>query len=452
MQNSLWQKIGVIIGLTFALLIPLGMIEGLVNERSFRQQEVVADIAASSAGPQHLFGPVLAVPYIEHWSEIVESRQEGAIKKEVRERSDNRVLYFLPEQLGINSDLSTETKKRSLFKVRSYVADTTIRGNFKLPKNYGNPQPEHQGLIEFGTPFAAIVVADMRGVLETTTLEWNGQQFPFEQGSGLMLEHSIGMHADLGSQPVESGSVSLPFSFNLKLRGLEQLKFVPAGKQTRVGLSSSWQHPNFFGRFLPDPASQAAGPQGFRADWTVTSLASNVAENLYRCREITCYDSFGVKLVDPINIYSLSNRAGKYAFLFVCLTFGSIFLFEMLKSLQVHPAQYALVGLALAMFFLLLLSLAEHIDFHWAYMIASTACVGLIAFYLSAVMASVRRGVAAGALLSGLFGALYGLLQSEDNALMLGSLLLFALLTIAMMATRRIDWYRVGLPSLKSNA
>jgi inner membrane protein len=154
--------------------------------------------------------------------------------------------------------------------------------------------------------------------------------------------------------------------------------------------------------------------------------------------------------MEPINIYSLSDRATKYGFLFVCLTFAAIFLFEILKSLAIHPAQYALVGLALAMFFLLLLSLSEHMDFLVAYLIATTACVTLIGIYLSAVLHSGKRGFAAGAMLAGLFGSLYGLLESEDNALMLGSLLLFVLLSLAMLTTRRLDWYRLS-PSIGNN-
>lgn len=444
MQKILWFKTGMMIGLMLMLLVPLGMIENLVGERSYRQEQVVADIAASSAGQQRLFGPVLAVPYSEYWTEIVETRVDGVPKREEKQHVDSHALYFLPEQLNIDGFLSTETKHRGLFKVRAYVLDTAVKGSFALPAGYGNPKPAHNGRLVFGVPYAAVALSDTRGVLEAPGLEWNGEQHAFEQGAALPIDQISGMHADLGPQPVDNGPVKIPFSFSLKLRGIEELDFVPAGKQTHVALSSTWQHPSFHGRFLPDPQTQKINEEGFHAEWMVNALASNVAEYLYRCRDIGRYDSFGIRLVDPINIYSLSDRATKYAFLFVCLTFGSIFLFEILKRLAIHPAQYALVGLALAMFFLLLLSLSEHIAFYLAYLIAAGACVGLIGFYLSAVMGSIRRGSAAGGMLGGLFAALYGLLQSEDNALMLGSLLLFVLLTVAMAATRRVDWYRLG--------
>jgi len=444
MQRKLWQKIGMMLGLTLVLLVPIGMIENLVSERASRQQQVVNDIASSSAGPQQLFGPLLVVPYSEHWTEVIETRHDGVPTREVVERVDNRVLYFLPEHLNINGELSTETKQRGLFKVRTYVLNVSVKGDVNLPGGYGNPRPLHNGQISVGVPYTSVVLSDMRGVLEAPGMELDGKHYAFEQGAELPMDAVNGMHASLNTLSVESGPLTMPFAFTLKLRGIESLDFIPAGKQTRVELSSAWQHPSFYGRFLPDPQSQQVGQEGFHALWTVDSLASNVAESLNKCRAISCYDSFGIKLMEPINIYSLSDRATKYGFLFVCLTFAAIFLFEILKSLAIHPAQYALVGLALAMFFLLLLSLSEHLDFVIAYLIATTACVTLIGIYLSAVLHSGKRGLAAGALLAGLFASLYGLLESEDNALMLGSLLLFVLLSLAMLTTRRLDWYGIS--------
>jgi len=450
MQRKLWQKIGMMLGLTLVLLVPIGMIENLVSERASRQQQVVNDIASSSAGPQQLLGPLLVVPYNEHWTEVIETRQDGVPTREVVERVDNRVLYFLPEHLNINGELSTETKQRGLFKVRTYVLNVSVKGDVNLPGGYGNPRPLHNGRISVGVPYTSVVLSDMRGVLEAPGMELDGKHYAFEQGAELPMDGVSGMHASLNTLSVESGPLTMLFAFTLKLRGIESLDFIPAGKQTRVELSSAWQHPSFYGRFLPDPQSQQVGQEGFHALWTVDSLASNVAESLNKCRAISCYDSFGIKLMEPINIYSLSDRATKYGFLFVCLTFAAIFLFEILKSLAIHPAQYALVGLALAMFFLLLLSLSEHLDFVIAYLIATTACVTLIGIYLSAVLHSGKRGLAAGALLAGLFASLYGLLESEDNALMLGSLLLFVLLSLAMLTTRRLDWYGISQSTSKN--
>lgn len=450
MQRKFWYKIAMMLGLTLVLLIPINMINNLVNERASRQQQTVNEIAASSAGQQRFLGPVLAVPYSEHWREIIDTRENGETKREAIERVDLHVLYFLPDRLEINGDLSTETKHRGLFKVRSYVLNISVNGAMKLPAGYGNPKPEHNGELSFGEPYVGVAISDMRGVLEAPGFTWLGKTHAFEQGAGLPLDNVSGMHATLEALPADFSASALPFAFSLKLRGIESLEFVPTGKQTHVALSSPWPHPSFYGRFLPDPQHQEIDQQGFHAQWSVDALASNVAESLAKSRSIYSYDSFGLRLMEPINIYSLTDRASKYGFLFVCLSFGAIFLFESIKRLAIHPVQYAMVGLALAMFFLLLLSLSEHLDFLTAYLLATVACVALIGVYLSAVLRSPVRGFTSAALLAGLFGSLYGLLESEDNALVLGSGLLFALLSLAMLTTRRLDWYGLNQATGKS--
>jgi inner membrane protein len=204
--------------------------------------------------------------------------------------------------------------------------------------------------------------------------------------------------------------------------------------------------------------------RGFNAQWEVSSLASNAQAQFLAGKTLPSLDTqrhardadsgletggidaVAVALVDPVNIYSQADRASKYGLLFVLLTFVGFFMFELIKQLPIHPVQYGLVGLALAIFFLLLVSLSEHIAFHWAYLAASVACIGLLGFYLSAVLRSAGRGIAFAAMLATLYAALYGLLVSEDNALVLGSGLLFVILAALMVVTRKIDWYRAATP------
>ncbi|MCO2314175.1 cell envelope integrity protein CreD, partial [Pseudomonas aeruginosa] len=219
-----------------------------------------------------------------------------------------------------------------------------------------------------------------------------------------------------------------------------------------------WPHPSFGGEFLPSEREITA--QGFTARWQTSFFATNMEEALRSCVEEQRCDgfqarAFGVGLVDPVDQYLKADRAIKYALLFITLTFAGFFLFEVLKRLAVHPVQYALVGLALAFFYLLLLSLAEHVGFELAYLVSAGACVGLIGFYLCFVLRSVARGLGFSAGLAGLYGLLYGLLSAEDYALLMGSLLLFAVLAAVMVLTRRLDWYGVGrkdLPAVPAKA
>jgi len=185
---------------------------------------------------------------------------------------------------------------------------------------------------------------------------------------------------------------------------------------------------------------------GFDASWEISALAASTQGEYLQGESVAALDGIALALVDPVNVYSQADRASKYGVLFVLLTFTAFFLFELIKRLRIHPVQYLLVGLALAVFFLLLVSLSEHIAFLWAYLVASGACIGLLGFYLSYVLRSKRRGLGFAAGLTLLYGALYGLLVSEDNALVLGSLLLFGVLAAIMVVTRRIDWYQ-GMPA-----
>ncbi|WP_162301484.1 cell envelope integrity protein CreD, partial [Cognatilysobacter segetis] len=245
---------------------------------------------------------------------------------------------------------------------------------------------------------------------------------------------------------------------DLQLAGAESLAVVPIGKRNRIDLASTWRHPSFQGL---SPWRSRIDATGFRAQWQVASVATDAQRQYLAGRGTVPFgdpsaaradpgvgvDTLGVVLADPVDAYTQADRATKYGVLFVVLTFVGFFMFELVKQVRIHPIQYGLVGLALVIFFLLLVSLSEHVAFGLAYLAASVACIGLIGFYLSAVLRSAARGTAFAAMLALLYAALYGLLISEDNALVLGAGLLFAILAGIMIVTRRVDWYRLGAPS-----
>jgi inner membrane protein len=223
---------------------------------------------------------------------------------------------------------------------------------------------------------------------------------------------------------------------------------VPVGRESRVHLTSDWPHPSFIGEFLP--VKREISSAGFDASWQTSFFATNMEDVLSRCADAKSgcdalvQDHFGVSFIDPVDQYLKSERAAKYAFLFIGLTFAGFFLTEVLRRVSVHPIQYGLVGLALAMFFLLLLSLSEHMGFGLAYLVAAAACVGLISYYVRYVLGSLGQGMAFGAALASLYALLYGILSSEDYALLMGSLLVFGLLAMVMVLTRRVSWSNLG--------
>ena len=256
-------------------------------------------------------------------------------------------------------------------------------------------------------------------------------------------------------------------TLGLELVGTERLAMVPLGGNTEVQMGSSWPHPSFAGRFLPSEREVKA--DGFNARWRLSALATTAQQDIANGKKVwdaastagsdhfpspaterDCADSFSVAFIDPVNPYSLSDRATKYGVLFIALTFVAVGLFELMKKLRVHPVQYLLVGSALCSFFLLLVSLSEHLPFGVSYAIAATACVLLLAYYASHMLGSLARGVPLGAGIALLYGLLYVLLQLEQTALVVGAIALFLVLAAVMVLTRNVNWY--GLAPARAGA
>jgi inner membrane protein len=253
-----------------------------------------------------------------------------------------------------------------------------------------------------------------------------------------------GVHADLKSL-YSASDKSFALVIGLKLAGTERLNVIPVGVDTRVSMHSPWPHPSFVGRFLPETRSVDA--QGFEAVWSVSHFSTNMAQVFESCVNGQCADlentQFGVSFMQPVDVYSLTDRALKYGILFIGLTFSVFFLFEILKRMAIHPVQYGLVGLALAVFYQLLISLSEHMAFSVAYLIAAAASISLITFYVCYVLHSALRGLGFGCILAVLYGMLFLILKSEDHSLLMGSILVFLALSSAMYLTRNVDWYRL---------
>ena len=441
MNRVLGFKLGAIGLLILLLLVPLMMIDGLVSDRQYQREEVLRDIARSSSFSQNITGPVLVVPFVKKthkWKTVTATGE-----RYMEEQSTQGRLYFLPERLHVKGDIGTEERARGIYKALLYRSDSQISGSFKLPARMG--LGDELDKYEFGKPVLAVGISDVRGISNDLQLNLNGSILSFAPGSSDSLLGE-GVHAEL-PQLDSQGGQTLEFAFNLKLQGTEKLTITPIGRDTQVELTSSWPHPSFIGDYLPH--SREISAEGFKANWQTSFFATNMEEVLNQCiRGGDCESlssrSFGVSFVDPVDQYLKTDRAIKYALLFIGLTFAMFFLFEVLKRMAVHPVQYALVGMSLAMFYLLLLSLSEHLSFALAYAVAASACVLLIGFYVSFVLRSAARGGAFAGLLGLLYGLLFALLGAEDYALLMGSVLVFGVLAGIMVLTRKLDWYSVG--------
>ena len=441
MQKALVIKV-VMVATTFAiLLLPLAMIGGIVAERAARQRAVMQDVSSSSFGRQIFAGPMLSLPYAEEYDE------ESGVGRERRmqRKRIERTLRVFPATSELSGVANVGEKHRGIFKVRTFRWQADVHGEFLLDGKVRLERTRTDSRIAWGPAVISVGLADPRGLVGAPELAWAGERVVFERGSG-MPGSASGLHAVVA--PVDpSQPQRLPYALAITLQGTESLGIVPIADDNRVSLKSDWAHPGFGGEFLPQPETQQLGKEGFAAQWTVTALASNAQQQVQALfegggKELRSLERLDVQFIDPVDIYSLSDRAVKYGFLFIGLTFGCFLLFEVRTRLRVHPAQYALVGLGLATFFLLLVALSEHIAFWVAYLIAATACITLLGHYLSAALRGAGRGMAFAIMLTALYSALYGLLVSEDNALLLGALLVFAVIAAAMVLTRNVDWYR----------
>ncbi|TWC54885.1 inner membrane protein [Pseudomonas sp. SJZ080] len=446
MNRNLTIKLGAIALLILLLLIPLLMINGVIQDRQQLRDGVLEDIARSSSYSQRLSGPLMVVPYrkvVRTWKLNEKTNERYQEVGEERGR-----LYFLPERFELDGQVQTELRSRGIYEARLFHADNRISGHFSVPAQLGIK--EDFADYQFDQPFLAVGISDIRGIENALKLELNDLRLDFVPGSqvGWLGE---GVHVTLPALNTRQAT-ELAFGFDLRLQGTGQLQILPVGKTSKVSLAANWPHPSFIGNYLP--AQREVSDQGFTANWQTTFFSTNLQEALSSCvagNDCDAFNgrSFGVSFIDPVDQYLKSDRAIKYALLFIVLTFAGFFLFEVLKSLAVHPVQYALVGVALAFFYLLLLSLSEHIGFALAYLLSASGCVLLIGFYVCHVLRSVRHGLSFSAGLAALYGLLYGLLSAEDYALLMGSLLLFGLLGVFMVLTRKLDWYGIGQKAAK---
>jgi len=434
MQKKLLHKLLAIGILSLLLLIPLSMIESQIAARSARQAGVTKNIAESAAGAQIIVGPVISVRYRERIER--RTREEGSGRETTSHDVVERTRVFPLQRLDIGGDLRVDSLSRGLYRARLYHLAAQVSGNGAVPPRLGLDKAD---LVDARATLV-LGISDPRVFEDDPEVRVNGLAHRLVTGTAGGLGGQ-GAHVPLGEFDPLAGA-TYEFAMPLNLTGLEQLAIAPTANATRVTLKSPWPHPSFQGRFLPQ--TRSVTKEGFEATWQVSHLARNFDRAIKAGEGAGTGETLGVGLIDPVNVYLKSERAVKYGILFVVLTFAAFFLTEILRQLPIHPMQYLLVGLALAIFFLLLVALSEHLDFMAAYAISSTACVALIGTYLAGALGSRLRGAAFGAAIAALYGVLYGVLASEDNALLMGTLLLFLALGTTMLTTRKLDWYRVA--------
>ena len=438
LRTSAFAKALLIGGLVLFLQIPILLIWRLVSEREQTRESALAEVTASWGKAQEVQGPYLVIPYTY---EKTTTSAEG--KVEVREQEARAT--FLPRILKISGELDVEARYRGIFETSVYRSRIEIEGQFDRPDFSG--WGVESARVMWDRAQLVFEVSDARAIQNQARLRWQDEEVDFEPGTGGRSSDMSGIHARVDG--LRNGS-PLDFSCTLDLRGSTRLRFAPLGDNTEVRLRGNWPDPSFQGRWLP--VERQVGPGGFAATWRIPYLGRNYPRSWRAGNNAPpiAASQFGVDLLSPVDAYRQTDRSLKYQLLFLGLTFTVIWLFEVLGGLRLHVIQYALIGAAMCVFYLLELSLAEHLGFLAAYSIAAAAVVTLVVFYGLSALQSRGRAAVIGAVLTGLYGCLYALLQIQDYALLIGSLGLFAVLAAVMFATRHVDWYVLRLAPKKT--
>ncbi len=451
--ETFWSKSkilikGFIIGvLVLLLIIPTIFVQNLVEEREQRQKEAITEVSSKWAGHQVLTGPFIVLPYWQTDSDTA-----------VRKIRSKHFAYFLPDVLAVNGTITPKEKYRGIYKVMLYNSKVTLSGSFKgINLQQLNIRPED---IIWNEAFVKFNLADVKGLNEEMLLRWNNQQLNLSPQSFNDNSGSNGLTATLPLN--EAGQIgAINFSSEIDINGSEQLMVTPVGKSTSVTIQSTWPHPSFKGDILPQTSQ--VKDNGFSATWK--SMAHKRAfpqqwkDNAYvlgkvpggtdvSTRSIDAVSNnnhisaaaFGADLFVPVNNYQKTMRSVKYAILCILLTFSAFFLIETTNKRSVHPFQYGLIGMALVVFYVLLLSFSEYVGFTISYAIASVATVGLIGWFAKSILVSGRLSGILSIVLVLMYSYIFTLLQLQDYSLLFGSIGLFITLAVIMHFSRKIQW------------
>lgn len=423
-------KIFLIGAIVLILQIPLQLLNHLMSERAGLRDQAYEKVAQGWGGAPTVGGPLLVIPTLVGDSS----------------NAQRDYVYVLPRALDVSIDSKREAQPRyvGIYEVPVFLADFKITASFDLDTQL--PQlaaryPNRTFLWQQAT--LGIPISDLRSMRQLSNARFDNDAVTFSPVGRSTAYHSLETPVRL--DPQSKGQRS--FEMQLTLAGSRGVSVLPLGSTTQVRMQSDWPHPSFKGAFLP--GQRSIGPQGFEASWQVLELNRNFGQmfgDFELQRDSLEAAAFGVDMHQSIDIYQQGERAIKYGALFIALTFLTFFAWEFLSKMSLHPLQYLLIGLAMSIFYLLLIALSEHVAFALAYWVSAAALVALIGIYLAGALRTQRRGVVAATAIALVYGVLYVLVLSEDYALLMGALLLFTALGAVMLATRKVDWYAITPP------
>jgi len=443
LKNSISVRLIVIGILTLLLLIPLEFIKNLIYERMSRQEEVVEEISKKWGKEVLLYGPILKIPYKEY---KVVYKYDNKTKSNITEKqnSGHSYAYFFPEQLNIKSTINPEEKKRGIYKTAVYKSLININGTFSTP-DFSEKEILEEDIL-WDKAKIIVQTSNLKGVNNLIEIKINNNDYPLKTTldnekddnhyNRIELHNLESKHIKKDDLPTKN---AIHFSLSMNINGSEQIRFIPVGKETEVNIKSNWKTANFLGEFLPYNSDKIT-TNGFDAKWKVLDINRPFAQQTFGIIPNLKNYAFGVNFKIPVDEYQKSERSAKYGILVIALTFIIFFLIQTMSKIMIHPFQYLMIGIALSMFYTLLISISEHSSYLIAYLIAGIAVVLLITAYSKTILKNIKFPMLIGSSLTVLYTFIFVIIQLESYALLVGSIGLFIILAIVMFASRKIDW------------
>jgi len=416
------------------LLIPLSFVKDLIRERGYRQTEVIQEINQKWGNQVTLYGPIVKIPYKTYKEEKVFDAKSKTYIKTYEDVFHN--AYFLPEDLNIKAQVDTESLERGIYESVVYTSDIQLSGSFKGFDFSAEDIPDEDILWNKAT--IVMKTSNLKGIRNEIAIQLDTSNLVLKPqfDNQAMSTLSSGFIKDLKKK----NDSTINYSMNIKINGSERLQFIPVGRETLVNMKSDWHSPSFNGNFLPDDKTKKITAAGFEANWKVLETNRQFGQQFFdRLPDLSAF-SFGTNLIIPVDDYQKTERTSKYGLMIIGLTLLVFLLIQIISKIDIHPFQYLMIGLALVMFYTLLISISEHQNFLKAYLIAGTAVIGLITIYSRTILKHIKFPLLIFFSMTALYAFIFVIIQLENYALLVGSIGLFIILAIIMFASKKIDW------------
>lgn len=440
LKTSITARMLMVGFLIIILLIPLSFIDSLIRERAFRQQDVVNEINDKWGNHVLVYGPILKLPYNTYSETKIYDEKTKTYLKETQTHVN--YAYIFPEKLTTDISVNSKTLNRGNFESAVFTTDMTLSG-FYIPTDLTDKDIKPEDII-WEKASIILETSNLKGIKNEVLIKLKNSNYTFQTNYNNDDKNRSNqldiLETGFLNQSNINGTENANFNIKISFNGSKQIELIPIGKTTDMSMKSNWADPSFIGNYLPNDETKEISKNGFKADWKVLHINRAFSQqHLNKIPNLSEF-AFGTKFMVMVDEYQKSERSAKYGFLVIALTFLIFFLIQTLSKINIHPFQYLMIGLALTMFYTLLVSISEHSNFLKAYLIAGISVIVLITLYSKSILKTFKFPVFIGASLTALYTFIYVIIQLENYALLVGSIGLFLILAIVMYVSRKIDW------------